>query len=148
MLCIYYQSDRKRICNEVSIHFVSILLLLIFSLGLVMCLLPSNYAGNEEEAVIEAINNSPGNFWISIICPIIYIVLIFIIKSTLKIKMWSDHLVFVLLWLSKIRWYWQVESNKTVKNWLFKCKGHSQTTFTRFVLFLTTYPPPFTFSMV
>ena len=23
-----------------------------------MCLLPSNYAGNEEEAVIEAINNS------------------------------------------------------------------------------------------
>ena len=26
--------------------------------------------------------------------------------------------------------------------------GHSQTTFTRFVFFLTTYPPPFTFSMV
>ena len=41
-----------------------------------MCLLPSNYAGNEEEAVIEAINNSPGNFGISIIWPIIYIVCI------------------------------------------------------------------------
>ena len=27
-----------------------------------MCLLPSNYAGNEEEAVIEAISNSPGKF--------------------------------------------------------------------------------------
>ena len=63
----FYQSDRNRICNEISIHLVSILLLLIFTLGLVMCLLPSNYAGNEEEAVIEAINNSPGNFWISII---------------------------------------------------------------------------------
>ena len=27
-----------------------------------MCLLPSNYAGNDEEALIKAINNSPGNY--------------------------------------------------------------------------------------
>jgi hypothetical protein len=40
---------------------VSLLLLLIFSLGLVLSFLPSNYAGNEEEAVIKAINDSPGN---------------------------------------------------------------------------------------
>ena len=94
MLCIYFQSDRNKICNEVSIHFVSILLLLVFSLGLVLCLLPSNYVGNEEETVIKAINNSPGNFWISIICLIIciYIVLISISRSTLEIKIWSDHL--------------------------------------------------------
>ena len=92
MLCIYYQSDRNRICNEISIHLVSILLLLIFTLGLVMCLLPSNYAGNEEEAVIEAINNSPGNFWISIIWPITYIVFISLLRSKLEIKMWSDQL--------------------------------------------------------
>ena len=59
-----------------------------------MCLLPSNYAGNEEEAVIEAINDSPGNFGISIIWPITYIVFIFILRSTLEIKMWSDDLVF------------------------------------------------------
>ena len=72
---------------------MSILLLLIFSLGLVMCLLPSNYAGNEEEAVIEAINNSPGNFELLSFGPL-YICIVFILRSTKKIKMWSDHLVF------------------------------------------------------
>ena len=104
MLFIYYQSDRNKICNEVSIHFVSVLLLLILSLGLVMCLLPSNYAGNEEEAVIEAINNSPGNFELLLLfVPLYtYIVLIFIFRSTLEIKMWSDHLVFFII--NIIRW--------------------------------------------
>ena len=74
---------------------MSVLLLLTLSLGLVMCLLPSNYAGNEEEAVIEAINNSPGNFELLSFGPLyICIVFIFILRSTKKIKMWSDHLVF------------------------------------------------------
>ena len=58
-----------------------------------MYLLHSTYIGNEEEAVIKAIANSPGNFKISNIWPIIYIVLIFILGLTLEINIGSDKLV-------------------------------------------------------
>ena len=59
---IYCQNDRKKICNPVSIHLFGLLLLLTFSLGLVMCLLPPNNIENEEMAVVKAISDSPGNF--------------------------------------------------------------------------------------
>ena len=59
------QEDRNKICNQVSVHLFGLLLLLIFSLGLVMCLfLPSTNIVNEEMAVVKAIPNSPGIFLI------------------------------------------------------------------------------------
>ena len=56
------QNDRKKICNQVSIHLFGLLLLLTFSLGLVMCLLPPKDIGNEEMAVVKSIPDFPGNF--------------------------------------------------------------------------------------
>ena len=53
---------QKRICNQVSIHLFGMLLLLIFSLGLVMCLLPPKNIADEEMAVVKSILDSPGNF--------------------------------------------------------------------------------------
>ena len=59
---IYCQNDRNKKCNQVSIHLCSLLFFLIFSLGLVICLLPSPNIDNEEIAEVKAISNSPGNF--------------------------------------------------------------------------------------
>ena len=59
---IHCQNDRKKICNQVSIHLFGLLLLLIFLLGLIMCLLPPKEIGNEEMAVVKSIPDSPGNF--------------------------------------------------------------------------------------
>ena len=59
---IYCQNDRKKICNQVSIHLFGLLLLLIFSLGLVMCLLPPKNIVDEEMAVVKSIFDSPGNY--------------------------------------------------------------------------------------
>ena len=58
----YCQNGRDKIRNQVSIHLFGLLLLLIFSVGLVMCLLPSSNIGNEEIVVVKAIPNSKGNF--------------------------------------------------------------------------------------
>ena len=51
--------------NHVSMHLCGLLLLLVFSLGLAMYLLPSSNIGSEEMAVVKAIPDSPGNFLIS-----------------------------------------------------------------------------------
>ena len=53
-----------------SIHLCGLLLFLIFSLGLVMYLLPPTNIGNEEMAVVKAIPSSPGSFLNSDIWPI------------------------------------------------------------------------------
>ena len=89
---IYCQNDRKRICNQVFIHLFGLLLLLIFSLGLVMCLLPPKNIADEEMAVVKSILDSPGNFWNSNICPIhrfywmLFLYAYFHIKVDIRVK--------------------------------------------------------------
>ena len=59
---IYCQNDRNKKCNQVSINLCGLLLLVIFSLGLVLCFLPATKNEHEEMAIVKAISNSPGNF--------------------------------------------------------------------------------------
>ena len=59
---IYCQKDKKKMCNQVSIHLCGLLLFLTFSLGLVMCLIPPMNIGNEEMVVVKSIPNSQGKY--------------------------------------------------------------------------------------
>ena len=99
---INYQNDKIKKCNQFSINLCGLLFLLIFSLGLVMCLLPSTNNGNEEIAVVKTISNSPGKFCISNIChvvPIDHYIKIDIIKDMIRlpnILIWTVLLPLVL----------------------------------------------------
>ena len=91
---IYCQNDRKKMCNQVSIHLCGLLLFLTFSLGLVMCLIPPIDIGNEEMVVVKSIPDSQGNFWNSDIWPIHWFIWmlylkIFISRLILELKLWS-----------------------------------------------------------
>ena len=47
---IYYQNDRNKKINQVSINLCGLLLLVILSLGFVICLLPATNNEDEEMA--------------------------------------------------------------------------------------------------
>ena len=53
---------RKRICNQFSIEICGLFFLLIFSIGLVIGLLPSTNIGNEERTLSKVTPKPPGNF--------------------------------------------------------------------------------------
>ena len=52
----------KRICNRFSIEICGLFCLLIFSIGLVIGLLPSTHIGSEEKSITKVTPKPPGNF--------------------------------------------------------------------------------------
>ena len=52
----------KRICNRFSIEICGLFFLLIFSIGLVIGLLPSTHIGSEEKSITKVTPKPPGNF--------------------------------------------------------------------------------------
>ena len=61
---------RKRIFHQFSIEICGLFFLLIFSIGLVIGLLPSTHIGNEEKSITKVTLKPPGNFLISNLWPI------------------------------------------------------------------------------
>ena len=61
---------RKRICNQFSIEICGLFFFLIFSIGLVIGLLPSTHIGNEEKSITIVTPKPPGNFLTSNLRPI------------------------------------------------------------------------------
>ena len=53
---------RKRIFHQFSIEICGLFFFLIFSIGLVIGLLPSTHIGNEEKSITKVTPKPPGNF--------------------------------------------------------------------------------------